>query len=145
IPALRIATSQHVEGASPEHRLRLATDMGELLDELGEQYPEPSPVRQGRILCLGARWEVDVLAARMAAHALAWQGWQAEAAATPAMARSGRGVVAEPGGAALVCLSVFGRRPQARIRLIARRLRRRDPELRILAAAWNADGELPDE
>lgn len=145
IPALRIATSQHVEGASPEHRLRLATDMGELLDELGEQYPAPPPVRQGRILCLGARWEVDVLAARMAAHALAWQGWQAEAAATPAMARSGRGVVAEPGGAALVCLSVFGRRPQARIRLIARRLRRRDPELRILAAAWNADGELPDE
>ncbi|MBN8726200.1 MAG: AI-2E family transporter [Xanthomonadales bacterium] len=145
IPALRLATSYHVEGASAEHRLRVATDMGELVAELGEQYPAPAATRDTRILCLGARWEVDVLAAQMAAHALAWQGWPASAAEVPAMVRAGGGVVAEPAGAGLVCLSLFGRRPQARIRLIARRLRRRDPDLRILVAAWNAAGELPDE
>ena len=142
IPALRIATRHHMDGASAWHRLRFATDMGELVDELAEQYPASASVRGSRIVCLGARWEVDMLAARMAAHALSRLGWRAEAATAPAMARAIDDVLAEPGPAAMVCLSVFGQRPQARIRLIARRLRRRIPGLRILVAAWNADHDV---
>jgi hypothetical protein len=38
IPALRIATQQHLESATAEHRLRLSNGMAALLEELQDQY-----------------------------------------------------------------------------------------------------------
>jgi predicted PurR-regulated permease PerM len=144
VPMLRLATTHHADVASAEHRLRLATGTAELVEELREQYPPASsaPEDAPRVLCLGARWEVDVLAAAMVAHALELRGLRAHAAAqalpsTTALPPDGP----RPG---IVCLSVFGTQPQARVRLIARRLRRRLPDVRILVAAWSASSELLD-
>lgn len=79
IPALRIASQQHTESATAEHRLRLSSGMGALLEELREHY-SPKNIQRAefvtsterrrlRIHCAGARWEVDALGAAMVAHA----------------------------------------------------------------------------
>lgn len=139
VPTLRIATSHHVDVASAEHRLRLASGMGELIDELGEEYPPPVATSPALVCCLGARWEIDGLAAQMIAHALQWQGYRTwttkHALLSHATVEDFPAEAAQP---AILCVSVFGNQPQARIRLIARRLRRRLPQARIIAAAWNA-------
>ncbi len=148
LPMLRIATSHHVDVASAEHRLRLANGLGELVDELREQYPGdavPDARELQHVTCIGARWEIDVLAADMVAHALCLRGVVAmalpQAASTsstlPPLPRLVRGGV--------ICLSVFGTQPQARVRLLARRLRRRLPQARLVVAAWNASGAMLDE
>lgn len=146
VPALRIATLHHVDVARAEHRLRLATGMAELVEELREQYPprsEADPAEQPmRIGCLGARWEIDVLAAAMIAHALEQRGHAAQAAGQAILFTSAFVLPPECRDANLICLSVFGTQPQARVRLIARRLRRRVPGVRIIAAAWNAPPAL---
>jgi predicted PurR-regulated permease PerM/GAF domain-containing protein len=146
IPTLRIATSHHVDVASAEHRLRLATGMGGLIGELCEQYPAP-PADKGAqaVYCIGARWEIDVLAAEMTAHALALQGHSVSTAAHALLSSNPFELPEQARRADVVCLSVFGSQPQARIRLIARRLRRRLPRARIVAAAWNAGTDLLDE
>lgn len=145
VPALCVATRHHVDVASAEHRLRLATGMAALLDELREQYP-PAPATQVvRACCIGARWEIDVLAAQMLAHALEHRGYAASPAPQAMLASPSFELPPEAARAAIVCLSVFGSEPQARIRLIARRLRRRLPRARIVAAAWNAAGDLRGE
>ncbi|GAO21922.1 phytochrome sensor protein [Alicycliphilus sp. B1] len=57
--------------------------MDELLDELAEQYPPPPAIAAARpgVACIGGKWEVDQLAARMLAHALQLQGCPAGALA----------------------------------------------------------------
>lgn len=148
LPALRIATGHHVDVASAGHRLRLATGMAELVGELREQYPpEAAAVAAdaARILCAGARWEIDALAASMVAHALELRGRAAVAVPQPVLSSVAQESAPDPGGADLVCLSVFGARPQARVRLIVRRLRRRAPRARIVVGAWNASAAMRDE
>lgn len=143
VPMLRLATTRRADVASAEHRLRLATGTAELVAELREQYP-PEPAREdaARVLCLGARWEADVLAAAMVAHALELRGHHAHAAAQAVLSASAPELPADGDRPDMVCVSVFGARPRARVRLIARRLRRRLPDVRIVAAAWSASADL---
>lgn len=144
VPTLRIATSHHVDVASAEHRLRLATGMAELIDELREEYPPPVATSRTLAYCLGARWEIDGLAAQMIAHALQWHGCQTWTTRHALLSHATVDDFPVDGPMpAILCVSVFGNQPQARIRLIARRLRRRLPQARIVAAAWNASaGQL---
>lgn len=142
VPALRIATHHHVDAASAGHRLRLATGMDELLGELREEYPAPPATARGPVYCLGARWEIDVLAAQMVAHALQYRGYPTWMATHALLAPVSAELPEDGARPAIVCVSVFGNLPQARIRLIVRRLRRRLPRVRIVAAAWNAGTDL---
>lgn len=147
MPTLRVATSHHTGAATAAHRLRLAQGMDLLLAELAELYParvppEAAPARRARVHCVGARWEVDALAATAMAHALALGGQDVSHsphALTPRMQvpqeRSWDEVE-------LLCLSVFTPQPQAQVRQICRRLRRRWPGLRIVLVLWNAPAAL---
>lgn len=144
VPTLRIATSHHVDVASAEHRLRLATGMAELVGELREEYPPPAATAAAHVWCVGARWEIDVLAAQMVAHALACNAHPATAAEHALLSPGAAEWPAAAAPPAVVCVSVFGNQPLARIRLIARRLRRRLPQASIVAAAWNAGADLLD-
>lgn len=149
VPALRLASENHIDSARAEHRLRLSRGMGELLAELAEQYPAAAAddaVRsRGRVHCVGARWEVDALASSMAAHVLALRGYETSQAAHP-LSSALEAVDPEAwSGAQLLCLSVFSPQPLAQVRLICRRLHRRWPELRIVLALWNAPGIAPGE
>ena len=137
LPILQLASQQHAGTATAQHRLRLAQGMGALLEELEEQYPAPEARQHpSSVHCVGVRWEVDGFAAAMAAHALRLAGWpaRAHALASPMTWRAAEDLAA----ADIVCLSVFHPQPPAQLRHLARRLRRRHPALRVVAAPWLA-------
>lgn len=147
MPALRVATSHHTGAATAEHRLRLAQGMELLLAELAEQYPARTPADadaapRPRVHCVGARWEVDALAASAMAHALTLSGHAASHSAHALSARMQAPDDASWGEVDLLCLSVFTPQPEAQVRQICRRLHRRWPGLRIVLALWNAPPAL---
>ncbi len=161
IPALRLATQQHLESATAEHRLRLSSGMGALIEELAEQYPAQPPQadRPGglRIHCAGARWEVDALAAAMVSHSEALRGhalscsdWALAADPQWRMSGQGPGLPAEPAvaramaEAQLLVVTVFSAQPQTVARQMLRRIRRHWPHLRVVLALWNAPAALAD-
>ncbi len=143
VPALCLAANDHVRVASAEHRHRVSTGMAALVADLRSEQPPPEPQagRAGSVLCIGARWELDTLAADMLAHALALQGLPAQAlpAGTVAAAQIGQLPL---DGVQVVCLSYFSATPEAHVRYVARRLRRRHPGLRLVAALWNPSSAL---
>jgi predicted PurR-regulated permease PerM len=140
VPALRQASDDHEQLATAEHRLRVVAGMEEVIDELREQYPGAAPPGWPQVVCIGAKWEVDTLAARMLVHALEHAGHRAEHRA----ARIGHAETfaeLDLRGARIVCLSQFSAAPQTQARLLCRRLRRRWPGLHIVLGLWNAPAE----
>jgi predicted PurR-regulated permease PerM len=145
VPALRQASGDHESVSTAEHRHRVVTGMDRVIDELREQHP-PAATPRGRlaVVCIGGKWEVDTLAARMLAHALALTGAAADhraAGITSAEMLSHLDLH----GARVVCLSHFSNEPQTQVRYLCRRLRRRWPDLHIVLALWNAPQSLLDE
>lgn len=136
VPALRLAVSDHTRAATAEHRLRVVTGMEAVLDDLEDDHPVAVPETPPRVLCLGGKWEVDALAARMLAHGIALQdtpaGW------LPALAATGEEFARlQLDGAEVVCLSWFAAQPQLPARQFCRRLRRRWPGVQIVLVLWN--------
>ena len=142
IKVLRLASEEHLRSASAEHRLRLATGMDALLDDLRDQYPSSlGSEAKPAVLCIGGKWEVDALAGEMLAHALAMEGIASDF--QPA-AEINADYLAKLDlkGANVVCLSYFTPSPRIPARHGCRRLRRRWPDVRIVLALWNAPPEL---
>ena len=147
LPVLRMATTDHASNSTAEHRLRIVRGMEALIEELEEQYPPPTASSSSGVpltVCIGGKWEVDTLAARMLAHSLSLEGQPAEhrAAATVTADYISRLDLA---GAQTVCLSYFSPEPQVQARHFCRRLRRRWPDVKIVLALWNAPAELLGE
>ncbi len=150
IPALRIASAHHTGAATARHRLQLTTGMQEVLRELGEDYP-PSAVAIGsdragpRVVCLAARWEMDAMAARMTEHALRLHGIDARSiGAAPGTVSGAPAQSVADEAADIVCISVFHPQPQAVVRLIARKLRRRLPQATVIVLPWSLPNETAD-
>ncbi|WP_407716252.1 AI-2E family transporter [Comamonas testosteroni] len=169
IPALRIATQQHLESATAEHRLRLSNGMAALLEELQDQYAfrsrgEHARVASGeddqrrylRIHCAGVRWEVDALGAAMVAHAESLHGHEvscSEWALAPdskSLQFDVNGLLADREWARavkqsdLLVLSIFNHQPQSMARRIVRRIRRHWPGARVVLCLWNAPAVAAD-
>lgn len=143
IAALRLAVDAHGRAATVEHRLRLVDGMDAVLDELYEQYPPPpaaAVAQSRRVVCMGGKWEVDHIAARMLVHALQLQGMDAQVHA--AGLGSDALAVLDLDGVAVVCLNYFTPEPQTPARHLARRLQRRWPQLQVLLLLWNAPPEM---
>lgn len=142
IQVLRLASEEYFQNASAEHRLRLASGMDELLDDLRDDFPASlKPETNPSVLCIGGKWEIDALAGEMLAHALAFEG----IAAVPQPAASVNAdylANLDLKGADTVCLSYFAPNPAIPARHACRRLRRRMPNIRIVLALWNAPPEL---
>ncbi|MGD9756628.1 MAG: AI-2E family transporter [Comamonas sp.] len=169
IPALRIATQQHLESATAEHRLRLSNGMAALLDELQDQYAfrssgehaqaapgEGDQRRCLRIHCAGVRWEVDALGAAMVAHAeslhgheVSCSGW-ALAPDSKSLQFDANGLLADREWVQavkqsdLLVLSIFNHQPQSMARRIVRRIRRHWPGARVVLCLWNAPAVAAD-
>lgn len=137
IPALRLASMNHSAAATAQHRLQFTTGMAEVLQEIQEDYPpEPADAGSGvRIHCLGARWEIDALSAHMLRHALLLHGLNARVASGTGgrVTNTGQDELA-PGD--VVCICLFHPEPQALVRLIARRIRRLQRDVRVIALPW---------
>ncbi len=141
VPALRQAVQSYANAARVEHRYRVNSGMSTLVRTLREEFQGAKEPHKQRVLCLGARWEVDALAAEMLAHALTMEGIPARALAITTGANDDIGHL-DVGDADTVCLSLFSPSPDAKVRYIARRLKRHRPDLRVLAAMWNAPASL---
>lgn len=163
IPALRIATQQHLESATAEHRLRLSNGMAALLEELQDQYAfrssgehvrtapgEGDQRRCLRIHCAGVRWEVDALGAAMVAHAESLHGHEVSCSEW-ALAPDSKSLQFDANGlladrewvqavkqSDLLVLSIFNHQPQSMARRIVRRIRRHWPGARVVLCLWNA-------
>ena len=142
IEVLRLASEEYLQNASAEHRLRLASGMDTLLDDLKDQYPSSlGPEAKPTVLCIGGKWEIDALAGEMLAHALAFEG--VAAVSQPAASVNADYLAKlDLKGADIVCLSYFTPNPAIPARHACRRLRRRWPNIRIVLALWNAPPEL---
>ncbi|RYZ67170.1 MAG: AI-2E family transporter, partial [Proteobacteria bacterium] len=144
IPVLRMASEDHAAVATAEHRHRLVTGMDTLIDELREEYGEPKSAEQLDVLCIGGKWEIDSLAAKMLAHSLASAG--RSVAYRPASPLNADWIaLLDLRGARAICVSYFSPRPEVAARTLCKRLRRRWPDLEIVLALWNAPAELLTE
>lgn len=169
IPALRIATKQHLESATAEHRLRLSNGMAALLEELQDQYAfrsrdeharaasgEDDQRRCLRIHCAGVRWEVDALGAAMVAHAESLHGHEVSCSEW-ALAPDSKSLQFDVNGlladrewtravkqSDLLVLSIFNHQPQSMARRIVRRIRRHWPGARVVLCLWNAPAVAAD-
>ncbi|MEJ7930719.1 AI-2E family transporter [Ramlibacter sp. AN1015] len=141
LPALRLASLDPDGTSNVEHRHRVVVGMDRVISELREQHPGPAEGARPRVACLGGKWQVDALASRMIAHCLQLSGvpareleveWSSAAAPQQLDLR----------GARIVCLSHFSPEPQAQVRFLCRRLRRRWPDLKIVLGLWNAPPRL---
>jgi predicted PurR-regulated permease PerM len=142
IEVLRLASEEHLRSASAEHRLRLATGMDALLDDLRDQYPSSlASEAKPAVLCIGGKWEIDALAGEMLAHALAMEGIASDFLPA-AEVNADYLAKLDLKGANVVCLSYFTPSPGIPARHGCRRLRRRWPDVRIVLALWNAPPEL---
>ena len=155
VPMLRLGVQLH-QAATSEQRLRLATGMKAMLKELQQEYPAPPYVqallaeaaRLGQhtgIHCLGARLEVDAASAAMVAHALCLRGLPASATAWAVGAQQGDADLRVGSEVQVVCLCSFNPTPQTQVRQLIRRLRRHNPNLTVLVAAWNASDDMQNE
>jgi len=144
IPTLRLASNDHDGVATAEHRHRVVSGMDRVIDELREQQPPPAGDIRPQVLCIGGKWELDTLAARMLGHALALEGVGAEHRAA-AVSSADFFATLDLQGATTVCLSHFSPEPQTQIRYLCRRLRRRWPDLHIVLALWNPPAALLEE
>lgn len=142
VPALRLAALDQGRPSRVEHRHRVAAGMKALLSSLQEDHPAPASAGgPPAALCVGARTEIDTLAADMLGHAL--QGEGVPVRVLPASAIHAEHIQALPlDGVRLLCLSSFGTAPEAQLRFVARRLKRRQPGLKVVAALWNAPPAL---
>lgn len=150
VPALQQAALDQGRVVRVEHRHRLASGMAQLIADLREDHP-PSPPGgpedpngQPPVLCIGARWELDTLAADMLGHALALDGLATRVLPASALSTEHLATL-DLTGVRVLCLSIFSTTPQAQVRYLSRRLMRRAPGLRIVAALWHAGaaGQAP--
>ena len=143
IPALRIACADHDRVATAEHRLRVVSGMERLLYEIRQQHASPPASGRPQVVCLGAKWEVDMLAAGMMTHGLEKLGISAQMQVIDAAAADFVAKL-DLGSARTICLSHFSPDPRTRIRYLCRHLRQRWPDLHIVGALWNAPSGLLD-
>jgi predicted PurR-regulated permease PerM len=143
VPALVIAAQNHVSASSVTHRHRVSSGMTALLADLRDEYHpkggEAAP--QPKVLAIGARWEIDTLAAEMLAHALTLEGI-GTSHLPPSTIAAGRIRGIALTGVKLVVLSAFSPTPEAHARYVCRRLRRLRPDLRIVLALWQGPPAL---
>lgn len=141
LPVLRMASSDHASVATAEHRHRVVIGMDAVLDDLLEQHPGPGSEGIAPVVCIGGKWEVDTLAARMLAHALCLENYPA--AYRPAGTVSAdyiSGLALD--GVQVVCISYLSPEPAVQARHFCRRLKRRWPDVQIVLGLWNAPAEL---
>jgi hypothetical protein len=124
-------------------RAEISDTVHDMIEGLGDESEatEASAIPPPAIECLGARNELDDVAAMLLVRLLAERGIAARA--VPARhwmtePRPGRTTTPETAAPKLICLSHLGPASAPRLRLLARRLRRRSaPDAKLLLGLWS--------
>ncbi|QIO08087.1 AI-2E family transporter [Acinetobacter lanii] len=146
IPAIRLFSESHNTDASAEHRLRMQQGLKLFNHQFQNQYPIDQDLSQPQVACVGARWEVDVMASSMLAHGLNLRNISA-ISHTDAIIQSNVNVLEHlTQQIQMVCISVFHRQPMAQVRLLSQKVRDMLPNAKLIFAIWGNDSdELRDE
>lgn len=146
IPALLMALDDSERGVlARADRAAIVDTIRDTIESIAEEHgSETRTVRRvgiSTIECLGARNELDDAAALLMAQLLGERGLEVRAIparqwlAEPPLTRA----AAHETGAIAICLSHLGDAPPSRLRLLARRVRRRTaPEAHIVFGLWSA-------
>lgn len=141
LPTLLLAENARLHGATASDRKRVAQGLLAVVREL-EETPGAegyAPPRAGpSCLCIGGRSDLDGAAAAMLAHALQTGGAVARALPASAVTPEAIGSL-DLERTETVCLIYLSDTPKAYARFACRRLKRRQPGLKIVLAAWNLD------
>jgi predicted PurR-regulated permease PerM len=144
IPALSMAQEDSERGVLTRNaRAEISDTLHDMIEGLGDESEatEASAIPPPAIECLGARNELDDVAAMLLVRLLAERGIAARA--VPARhwmtePRPGRTTTPETAAPKLICLSHLGPASAPRLRLLARRLRRRSaPDAKLLLGLWS--------
>ena len=144
IPALSMAQEDSERGVLTRNaRAEISDTLHDMIEGLGDESEaaEASAMPPPAIECLGARNELDDVAAMLLVRLLAERGIAARA--VPARhwmtePRPGRTTTPETAAPKLICLSHLGPVSAPRLRLLARRLRRRSaPDAKLLLGLWS--------
>ena len=155
IPALRLAENDRQRVTSDiGYRRTVAETAIAVLKEIAEDAkdrPEKDADRDSRpdepksVLCIGGRTELDRAAAEMVAHALAEHGIGARVL-PPVSVSQDTIAQLDLTGIDVVCLSYLDPQPYVFAKFVSRRLKRREPQLRIVICAWNPElADAPSE
>lgn len=139
IPAIRLFSNSHNTVASAEHRLRLQQGLKFFNHAFQQKYPTPLNDSEVKVMCIGARWEVDILSSAMLAHALRLRHVAAQSHAE-ALIQSQVDMIAEiPNDIKILCISIFHQQPLAQIRLLQHQIRQQRPDIELVFATWAND------
>jgi len=132
------------EALEPERMEVIRTQVGTLLDDLGERAPAvqsalPAPWQaEGAVVCIPGRGQFDDLTARLVAQVLQRAGLGARAETSAALDTANLGRL-DPALVRLVCLSVLEEgNSVAGLRFFMRRIQRQLPEARVIVGLWAA-------
>lgn len=142
---LRMAVGDHARAATAEHRLRVVDGMDEVLDDLEQQYPPPAFTGVARVVCMGGKWEVDQIAARMLAHCLELEGHAVRRIGSDVLSTQSAVERPQLGRGDVVCVCWMSSEPYAAARNLNRRIQRAWPHARVVMLFLNLAQELSDE
>jgi predicted PurR-regulated permease PerM len=151
IPALLMALEDSDRGVlTRDGRSQIGDTIRGVIENVGEDIPiEEGGEARPIVECLGARSELDDAAAALLAQLLAERGLAVRIIPARHWLTEPRHVGATLSDApapAILCVSHLGIAPAPRIRLLARRLRRRSAHnVRILFGLWSAMPQYLDE
>ncbi len=137
LPAVQLFSSGHNTDASAEHRLRMHVGLKQFNHAFQQQYPSKISHQQPEVYCVGARWEIDVQASSMIAHALNLRKIPAAWADDALILSQSSAMEQIPSSVKILCISIFHANPEAQIRLLAQKLRNGDKQWQLVFALWN--------
>lgn len=146
LPALRRAAADLQNDASDlGPRRMVAQSVSALIEEVGELAGEAAPEAppRGTVLAVGGKTELDGAAAEMVAQIATAAGFAGSALAPMAVRPESIGQL-DLDGVDIVCLAYLGPDPRSYVRYVAARLRRRKPELGIVACLLGSPGDWDD-
>lgn len=146
IPAIRLFSESHNTDASAEHRLRMQQGLKLFNHQFQNLYPIDHDLTQAQIACVGARWEIDVMASSMLAHALNLRN-VSTISHTDAIIQTKVNVLEQlTQQIQILCISIFHQQPLAQVRLISQKVRETLPNTKLIFAIWaNDSDDLRDE
>lgn len=146
IPAICLFSQVHNTEASAEQRLRMHQGLKRFNHEFLQQNPVKTDLSQPQVMCLGARWEIDVLASAMLAHGLNLKKIAACSHADALIQSRSDVLSTVPESADIICITIFHQQPMAQIRLLNHRIRTLKPQIKLVfAVLGNQSAQLRDE
>ena len=133
MPALRLAeTDLSLDVTDLSHRRNVADSMAAVIDDIDIDQDQEVAALPATILCIGGRTELDEAAAQLLVRLLHADGRPARALAPLAIRQESIGQLALD-GVGVVVLCYLGDNPRSYVRFVAKRLLRRQPDLKIVA------------